>query len=196
MASMVIDKHVPQLWLVRHARPLIAAGVCYGRLDVAADEVHTRERALELHAALPANIRNIQCSPLQRCQQLARELQTSRTNLATADTDVRLQEMDFGAWEGHRWDAIAREELDAWTEDFTGWRPGNGEPLQAMLARVGQALEAARRQDEDVVWITHAGVIRSVLWLVEHGERAPLAKEWTMAAPGFGEWLSLPLTSP
>ena len=184
----------PRLWLVRHGRPLIESGVCYGRLDVSADIEHTKSSAIKLHSTLPADIQLIHCSPLQRCQQLAAELLSARPG--SAQTDVRLQEMDFGAWEGQRWDAIAREEIDAWTDNFTACQPGNGESLQAMLARVKEALDEARQQEKDVVWITHAGVIRCVTWLLEHGDRAPQAREWTMAAPGFGEWFSLPLTPP
>ena len=104
--------------------------------------------------------------------------------------------MDFGTWEGQRWDAIARAELDAWTDNFTAYQPGNGESLQTMLTRVKEVLHDARQQEKDVVWITHAGVIRCVSWLLEHGDDKPQASEWTMAAPGFGEWFSLPLASP
>ncbi|QIL70121.1 phosphoglycerate kinase [Diaphorobacter sp. HDW4B] len=184
----------PRLWLVRHARPLIETGVCYGQLDVAADEDHTKASAHQLHATLPREIQTIHCSPLQRCQQLAHALLSARSG--TARTDARLQEMDFGTWEGQRWDAIARAELDAWTDNFTAYQPGNGESLQTMLTRVKEVLHDARQQEKDVVWITHAGVIRCVIWLLEHGDRKPQASEWTMAAPGFGEWFPLPLTPP
>ncbi len=44
------------LWLVRHARPLIAPGICYGRHDVAADAAGTRAAAERLHAALPPRL--------------------------------------------------------------------------------------------------------------------------------------------
>lgn len=43
----------PRLWLVRHARPEVAPGLCYGRLDVAADARHSRESARLLAQALP-----------------------------------------------------------------------------------------------------------------------------------------------
>jgi alpha-ribazole phosphatase len=33
------------LWLLRHAHPLVDAGVCYGRLDVAADAARTVQAA-------------------------------------------------------------------------------------------------------------------------------------------------------
>ena len=186
----------PHLWLVRHAQPLIAPGVCYGRLDVPADTDHTRSSALRLHSALPPRVTHIQSSPLRRCQQLADELRSLRASSAPVQLDVRLQEMDFGAWEDCCWDAIAREEIDAWTKDFAHLCPGQGESLQQMLVRVDQALQAACKQGKDAVWITHAGVIRCVLWLLQHGHREPLSSEWTMAAPAFGEWFHLPLTPP
>ena len=34
-----------KLWIVRHAKPLIESGVCYGALDVAADAPHTLQAA-------------------------------------------------------------------------------------------------------------------------------------------------------
>lgn len=188
--------NTPRLWLVRHARPLVAPGVCYGGLDVAADDKHTKASALRLHSALPPHITVIHSSPLRRCRQLADELFSLRANTAPIQLDARLQEMDFGTWEGRRWDDIARAEIEAWIADFTRFRPGNGESLQQVLARVAQALHDAQQSGKDAVWITHAGVIRCVLWLLEHGHGEPKANEWTVAAPGFGEWFCLPLAPP
>ena len=36
---------IPRLWLVRHARPLVAPGICYGRLDMQADAQATADAA-------------------------------------------------------------------------------------------------------------------------------------------------------
>ena len=186
----------PRLWLVRHARPLIEAGTCYGQFDVAADAALSQASAQALHAALPSEIQVIHHSPLGRCVQLAQSLLALRPG-AQPCSDPRLQEMDFGHWEGRAWNAIAREEIDAWTQDFTAYAPGHGESLARMLQRVRTAFAEARSHHGDVVWITHAGVIRCVLWLMEHGEvRLPTSREWTMPAPGFGEWFALPLTTP
>ena len=42
----------------------------------------------------------------------------------------------------------------------------------------------------DVVWITHAGVIRSVAWLQAHGlDTLPTASQWPVPAPAWGEWV-------
>ncbi|MCJ7799775.1 MAG: histidine phosphatase family protein, partial [Polaromonas sp.] len=62
-----------KLWLVRHAQPLVARGTCYGRLDVAADAPDTAQCAQALAALLPPGTR-VHSSPLQRCEQLAKDL--------------------------------------------------------------------------------------------------------------------------
>ena len=176
-----------RLWLVRHAQPLVAPGQCYGRLDMAADAVATAASAEALAAALPASVQLAHHSPLQRCAQLARALQALRPGLAL-HADARLQELDFGDWEGRAWDAIGRAPVDAWTADFASHRPGGG-----MLERVAAALTAARAEaaasGNDVLWITHAGVARCVQWLLRHGSATlPRADQWPVAAPGFGAW--------
>jgi alpha-ribazole phosphatase len=146
-------------------------------------------------------------SPLQRCELLALTLSALRADLAI-ESDARLAEMDFGAWEGRAWSAIARSGIDAWTADFTGQRPGGGESLAAMLERVAAALrqarQAAARQQCDVLWISHAGVARCVQWLLaapptdgdgdgDALSAAPRAHQWPVAAPAFGTWTTFPL---
>ena len=182
-----------QLWLVRHARPLGAPGTCYGALDLPADADATRAAARRLAAAVPAGARVFH-STLQRCELLAQHLQALRPDLAS-NPDARLREMDFGAWEGRAWSAIARADIDAWTADFATHRPGGGEALAQMLARVAGALAEHRHEAragagaQDLVWITHAGVARCVDWLLGHGDTAlPRSEDWPLAAPAWGEW--------
>lgn len=178
----------PRLWLVRHARPLLQSGICYGALDVPADPAATAQAAHALASALPAGVR-VYSSPLQRCELLANSLQALRPDLASKP-DARLREMHFGAWEGQAWSAIGKGPVDAWIAAFATHPPGGGECLAAMLVRVAAALRAAQEAPAtDVVWITHAGVARCVAWLQLHGEKtAPRAEDWPVAAPGWGEW--------
>lgn len=185
--------NAPRLWLVRHARPLVAPGLCYGRLDMAADAAASRAAAAALARALPPSVAGVWHSPLQRCELLALELQALRPDLAS-QAEARIREMDFGAWEGQAWSAIARAEIDAWAAELAIYAPGSGEPLAAMLTRVAGALDDARSRRGDVVWITHAGVARCVQWLLAHGAgRTPRSHEWTAPAPQFGAWMRLPL---
>lgn len=174
------------LWLARHARPLVAPGCCYGQWDVPADAADTARAAQDLAQVLPHGV-PVYASPLQRCEQLALALQGLRPDLAYR-TDARLQELNFGAWEGQPWDAIARHELDAWAADFAHYRPGGGESLVQMLARVAQALD--ERQARPALWISHAGVARCVQWLCQQpAGQLPTAAQWTAPAPAFGAWM-------
>lgn len=188
-----------RLWLVRHALPLVAPGVCYGALDVPADPAATADAARRLADALPGTFAAMRHSPLQRCEQLAYALIAMRVDLAS-EPDARIAEMDFGTWEGRGWDAIARAEIDAWTMNFDAPRASGGDSLAAMLQRVDSALAEARQLSHDrrgdVLWITHAGVARCVQWLQTHPGRMPRADEWPVAAPGYGEWATVPLEAP
>ena len=91
------------LWLVRHARPLIDTERCYGRLDIAADAKATRQAAQTLQQSLQRLHGRLQIrhSPLQRCRQLALDLQVLEPDFVSTP-DGRLLEMDFGHWEGLR----------------------------------------------------------------------------------------------
>ena len=185
--------NTPALWVVRHAAPCIAPGTCYGVLNVPADPEATQIAAQRLATALP-NPALLQHSPLQRCEQLALSLCALQAHL-TSSPDGRLREMDFGQWEGRLWADIARDGLDAWTQDFAHYRPGQGENLASMLTRVSAALDEAQQhllRGTPVVWVTHAGVARCVEWLVSQGGLPAAlqvtAAQWPLHAPGFGAW--------
>lgn len=175
------------IWLVRHAQPLIAPGVCYGALDVPADAQATQQAASGLAQRLPAGAR-VRLSPLLRCQQLAQALQPLRPDLRF-DTEQRLAEMNFGAWEGQRWDALPAEAFDAWTSDFWRHRVGGGECVADFMARVGAVWDAAMSAslvNVPQVWLTHAGVIRAARLIASGQREVHAAAEWPAAAPGFG----------
>lgn len=175
-----------KLWLVRHARPLLPAGVCYGALDVPADAQATRIAAQSLAQVLPANLHAL-VSPLQRCTCLASELKALRPDL-TWETDARLTEMDFGHWEGQRWDALDPAELQNWTDNFGPYRCGGAESVDSFMLRVGAVWDASCTRQQDAVWITHAGVIRAADLLAQGMRQVELARSWPRDAPAWGEW--------
>ena len=176
-------------WLARHAQPLIDAGICYGQLDVPADSAATAHCAEALAAVLPPAT-TVLTSPLQRCEQLRQSLYRLRPDL-THKTDPRLQEMHFGTWEGRPWADIAPAELQAWTDDFSGYAAGgNGESVAAFMARVAAALDA-RDRAQDTLWITHAGVVRAATLIASGQRQVHHASEWPMSGPAFGQWVTL-----
>jgi alpha-ribazole phosphatase len=175
-----------KLWLVRHAAPRVEAGICYGRSDIAADALATQQAAQKLALALPADVA-VTCSPLRRCTQLADAMQVLRPTQPLR-IDPRLAEMDFGDWEGRRWDALGQAALDAWVAEFGTHCPGGGESVQQFMRRVAQAYDEALQAGRDAVWISHAGVIRAVRLLHAGVAEVTTANQWPATAPGFGTW--------
>ena len=176
------------LWIVRHARPLIAAGICYGVLDVQADAAATDLAASELADTLPTGVA-LRVSPLTRCQQLALALCALRPDLQ-ARTDPRLREMDFGSWEGVAWNAIPQAALQAWTDDFGKHRFGGSESSNEVLMRVARVWDEDHG-NPDTVWITHAGVARAARLLADGVRTLTRADQWPLEAPGYGKWLQI-----
>ena len=178
-----------RLWLVRHATPLVAPGLCYGRLDVEADVADTERAASALHLILPCKGLFVS-SPLRRCRQLARAIAKLRPEHAITH-DRRLKEMDFGEWEGQPWAELGKPRLDAWTADFANHPPGGGETVAAFMDRVASAFDALPRGE--TVWITHAGVIRAASLLASGRRKITSANDWPHETTPFGSYLQLNL---
>ena len=177
------------LWLVRHAQPLIDKGICYGQLDVQADLAETKKCAKTLQNILPRDA-YLFSSPLQRCERLAHELIGLQPDLMVKK-DARLQEMNFGQWEGRPWAEIDKAELTAWTDNFALYRVGGtGESLTQFLTRVASAFDELNPTN-DAVWITHAGVIRAASLIAQGIRHISRADEWPTDAPAYGQWCKL-----
>lgn len=160
-----------QVFLIRHPRPQIAAGICYGQLDVDCDD--PQPLAAALRARIPADTPVI-TSPLRRARALAEALDP------TARMDARLSEIHFGDWEGCAWDRIERTALDAWAADVLHFVPPGGESVAQLQARAIDFAESLNLPR--VALVTHAGILRA---LVGHWRQLPV-EEWTQLQFGFG----------
>lgn len=165
------------LILLRHTRPAVAEGTCYGvtDLDLAPEFA---EDSRKIAAELP-EIARIISSPLSRCLRLAEVIGAAR-GLPVA-RDQRLAEMDFGRWEMRPWSAIPRAEIDAWRDDFLHANPHRGETVQALADRVSAALAEAAEGPHPVLIVTHSGVVKAAL--AATGDPDP----W-QAQTAFGTW--------
>lgn len=174
-----------RLWLARHARPLVAEGLCYGALDMAADENETAAAAARLAEILPHGV-GVASSPLRRCAQLAQALALLRPDLVPR-LDARLAEMDFGSWEGRAWNGLDRGEIDAWTSDFAGYRAGgSGESVSTFAARIDAILQETRGAGRDQAWIAHGGVYKVLVRRLEGLELAR-ASDWPVETLEWGD---------
>ncbi|MCA6215756.1 histidine phosphatase family protein [Ideonella sp. B7] len=161
------------LILARHTRVDLPAGTCYGQADVPLlqphdppfDGVGQRLGALLARIGDGTRVAQVVSSPLRRARLLAEHL--SRGLGQPTATDPRWMELDFGAWEGRRWDDIPRAESDPWAEDTLHRAPPGGETQNALIARVQAALAAlhapASRPGEAVLVVAHAGPLRVAL---------------------------------
>ena len=180
-----------KLWLVRHAQPLIDSGICYGQLDMQADARATQDTAAAISKILPGNILAVN-SPLQRCRQLADALIGIRPQMKFTP-DARLQEMHFGSWENRPWSSLPKTELDDWTADFGNYAAGqSGESVAQFMKRVASAFDSLPREN-DVLWVTHAGVIRAAQLLAQGIREVDRADQWPSNAPSYGQWCKLEL---
>lgn len=144
-----------RLILVRHPQPLVAPGLCYGSTDLAVAPQEQARALTTLAAALPPRL-PLFSSPLRRCAELAAQLPCTALTV-----DPRLAEIDFGRWEMRHWDDIPRDEIDAWAGDMTGYRPGGGESVLHMAARVAAFhADLLRQGHANAIVLCHAGTIR------------------------------------
>jgi len=169
-----------RLFLIRHPRPLLGDGICYGRLDIEAED--PRPVAARLRPLLPAGT-PVVSSPLQRTRRLAAALHPQPS------CDERLQEIDFGEWEGRPWERIERRLLDAWAGDVLHFVPPGGESVAMLQARALACVGDLR--GSDCALVTHAGVIRVLLG---HWLRLPI-DEWSRLPLDFGSVTLLELAS-
>ncbi len=165
-----------QVFLIRHSRPLIRTGICYGQLDVDCED--PAPIAVRLQACLPTGTPVIS-SPLRRARRLATALDPE------AGIDERLSEINFGAWEGLAWDTISRTALDDWAADVLHFTPPGGESVADLQRRsidFAQSLTTPR-----IAVVCHAGIMRA---LIGHWRKMPLA-EWSQLKFDFGSLLEI-----
>jgi alpha-ribazole phosphatase len=146
--------------------------LCYGRLDLDlhAEGVADIARVRDVLAGFAAEC--VWTSPARRCRLLADALGRP------VRVDARLQEMDFGHWEGRSWNEIDRAALDRWAAAPLNFAPPGGESGAALIARV-RAFAAELR--DDCIVISHGGPLKILAALL-----SGRAVDLLAATPAFG----------
>jgi alpha-ribazole phosphatase len=145
-----------ELHLIRHPRPAIEPGICYGQLDIGIAE-SAADVAARLRPLLPERF-ELHTSPLTRAKMLADALGGPG---ALPRPDARLKEIHFGDWEGRAFSAIGGA-VDDWAADPLGFRAPGGESARDMTARVLHWLDElqASAPAAPVVVVAHGGPLR------------------------------------
>ncbi|MEI6701800.1 MAG: histidine phosphatase family protein, partial [Actinomycetota bacterium] len=155
------------LHLVRHGESTAnAAGILAGRIEVELTP-RGREQA-QAAGALLGSVVELRSSSLGRAQATARLLLPGEE----FHVDDRFIELDYGQYDGWVMTDIPREFWKSWRTDPT-FRPDGGESMADLRVRVSEALQelfaeegsGARRQDGDVVIVSHVSPIKAaVAW--------------------------------
>lgn len=172
-----------ELLLIRHA-PALTEGRMAGRRDVAAD--CSDGGAIAALRAAVGSFDHLVISPALRCRQTAAALWPE----LKAETDARLWEQDFGAWEGLPF-ADLPDLGPLALPDLAAHCPPGGESFLGLTHRATPALQDAIALGGRVAIIAHAGIIRASLGMAMNAaaqglafQIAPLSLTTVTAFPG------------
>ena len=143
---------------LRHPKPEIDPGICYGQTDLDIAEIGHQQ--IELALKSTPRLTRIVASPALRCRKLAQSL-ANRDGLEVR-FEPRLWEMHMGDWEGLAWKEIDRKASEYWLEDPVNRPTPGGEAFVDVQRRVVEAL--ADLMDDEVMTtaiVCHAGPIRA-----------------------------------
>lgn len=153
--------------MIRHAEPEPSArGRCYGSLDVGLSAAG-REQCAGLAADLAdVPITAVYASPLLRSRETAAAIAAAHRLPIVIVGELR--ELDFGEWEGRRYDEIAETTPDLfarWLSAPTTVVPPGGESFRALSRRVASATATIRKEvfGGTGVIVTHGGVCRALI---------------------------------
>lgn len=144
---------------LRHPKPDIADGVCYGQTDIDIAQIGHAQIEEALKSTPKAN--KILSSPALRCKKLTLSL-AERDNVEPIFDD-RLWELNMGDFEGVRWDEMDTALSKKWLSNPIKGSPPNGESFGDLQIRVLAALaEHLDETHKNTIVICHASPIRAV----------------------------------
>jgi alpha-ribazole phosphatase len=176
------------VYLLRHTKPEIEAGICYGQSDIGLSKSFSDEQSSIKDRLSTIAFDSIFSSPLKRCVQLAEALCSDNMKIII---DNRLMEMNFGTWEMKNWQEISiSSEAQNWFNDYINVKCPGGESFMDLQNRVKDFLNMLKGYSKfkNPLIITHAGVIRAMYSITEM-----IPKESFNLNIGFGELKTLQL---
>ena len=155
------------LILICHGSTDVATGVCLGQSDppLSANGFTDVQRLAAGWEGQPP--RFLFSSDLRRAQQSA-QIFAARFAIEPL-ADARLREVDFGRWDGRRWDEIVKQDAEHyrhWLDNWVIQEAPDGESFADVLRRTGAwlaALLGSTGYDDCVLALAHSGSIRALL---------------------------------
>lgn len=172
-----------RLLLARHGQSVSNAVRRFqGAQDVALSPLGIRQAEALGLAVGRRPIAHVYASPLERARRTAEIALTGLDLPVTMMDDLR--ELSLGEWEGCTVEEIRTRPGDPyaqWVRDPVQCLPPGGEPLadvQARVLRVVERITAAHPDGDDVLIVSHGGVISALL---AHWLGLPLSSIWRIA---------------
>ncbi len=160
-------------------------GHCYGKLDVALSDLgheQSRQAADDIAAHAPT----VLYTSTRRRAQILATMVAGLSGLKPI-VDARLDERDYGQWEGLRWDDIYARSgaaMDGIINDPAGFAPPGGETTFAMRDRV-LSWYLALPPRGTIVMVGHGGPIAALLGTLAGAQ----PRDWFAHQPVHGAWL-------
>ncbi|MFD3156275.1 alpha-ribazole phosphatase [Haloimpatiens sp. FM7330] len=143
--------------------------VYYGSLDVNLNEKGIQQIKKAAKFFKNIKIDKVYISDRKRTFQTASIIIGNKKDIPII-VDNRLNETNFGDFEGKNYDELVKlypEECKKWIEDWKTFRPVNGETFIEMYTRTSGFMDDIKNsKDENILVVTHSGVIRAALCYV------------------------------
>lgn len=154
--------------MIRHGESEDNVKEIYGSDDTQLSQKGIEQVRLARENLKDFSYEKVYYSPLRRTQQTLDYLGLEGIG------DWRIREFDFGVFSGKNYKEIVElfpEETKMWDRDPYNYTIPQGDSLMGNYRRVKDFLEEIVNKDEDVLLVTHAGVIRLIFsWVFDNPE--------------------------
>lgn len=157
-------------YLVRHTKPDVPDGICYGQSDVDVLPSFDRERDDVLKKVEGIEFDRIYSSPSKRCVRLTKSIDLKGRKPIF---DERLMEMNFGSWEMKPWSDIENTQYaKRWFADFINLPTPEGESYIDLLSRVRHFIMDIQAINNNIklLIICHKGVIGAFNTIINNSD--------------------------
>ncbi len=163
-----------RLILTRHGETVEnASDIVQGHLNGSLSEVG-RAQARKLRTALTSEeIDAVYASDLDRAAETAKIASGSQPGRPAVVHDERLREQSFGIYEGEPIETLL-DEMKAQGAEWSTFHPLGGESRPTLSERAKAFIETMkqRHEDENILVVTHYGIINSLLKMFSSGDFA------------------------
>lgn len=153
--------------LIRHGEAEGATGRAIGHTDLPLSRKGEIQAQQIAEAMAGNNFKTFLCSPLTRTMQTASYIKKTCSISPSPCPDFA--EINLGKWDGLNYETIKKEFPEEYRkrgQDFSGYRPPEGESFLDLKKRVRNTFHKLAEDRQPVLIVTHAGVIRVLMHLV------------------------------